>query len=564
MVLALQDTGPGSKRARADVSDDSAEELHSLQQELRTTRMQLQSTIDELETANEEMKSSNEEYQSINEELQSSNEELETAKEEMQSINEELQTINVEMASKNDQLTHLNSDIKNLLESTEIATLFLDEQLRIKSFTRGVSDIFSVRESDIGRPITEIASLLDHAELQADVKTVLRKLGVTERRVTLTDATMSFEMRVRPYRTVDNVIEGVVCTFVDVTAREAADLAVRESEMQFHALAESIPQLAWITDAAGSIFWYNQRWFDYTNTTLEQMRGRGWRTVHHPDEVERVVKHYDHCMATGQVWEDTFPLRGADGTYRWFLSRAEPIRDDGGIIVRWFGTNTDIEEQRRSVELRELLLKEMDHRIKNLFAIVGGVVTLSARSAKTPKEMAATVQGRLGALASAHLLIRAGKPGSDAQESSTLDTLIRAVLAPHVAVDLRAGPNAGPDAGADRRAVLEGPEVPIGGEAVTSLALVLHELATNAAKYGAYSTPAGRVHIRWSVTGGKLHLLWEERGGPIIDGPPEREGFGSMLARRSMGGQLDGTFAFEWNPEGLTVRLSAATERLLP
>ena len=555
VVLALHDMGSGSARGKADAAAGTENSLQSLQQELRTTRTQLQSTIDELETANEEMKSSNEEYQSVNEELQSSNEELETAKEEMQSINEELQTINVEMAGKNEQLTRLNSDIKNLLESTEIATLFLDEHLRIKSFTRGVSEIFSVRDTDIGRPITEIVSLLDYTELQRDVKTVLRKLVVTERRVTLADATMSFEMRVRPYRTIDNVIDGVVCTFVDVTAREAADVALRDSETQFHALAESIPQLAWIMDPTGNIFWYNRRWFDYTNTTLDEMKGTGWRSVHDPAELDRVVKHLDHCISNGEVWEDTFPLRGGDGAYRWFLSRAEPLRDESGKIVRWFGTNTDIEDQRRGEELRELLLNEMDHRVKNLFAIVGGVVTLSARSAKTPQEMAAIVQGRLGALASAHVLIRAGKPGSGASQVPTLDALVRAVLAPHVVLEATDG---------EARVVIEGPDVPIGGDAVTSLALVLHELATNAAKYGALSTPDGRVHVSWTVSTGKLELRWEERDGPPVHGPPARDGFGSLLARRSLNGQLQGDLTFDWDPLGLTVRLWAALERLVP
>jgi len=554
IVLAFQDGGPRVPQDPGGPSGkDATDAMRALEQELRTTRTQLQSTIDELEVASEEMKSSNEEYQSVNEELQSSNEELETAKEEMQSVNEELQTINMEMAGKNAQLTHLNSDIKNLLESTDIATLFLDEGLRIKSFTGGVADIFSVRTADIGRPITEIVSLLDYSDLKRDVKAVLRKLTVTERRVTLKDSAMSFEMRIRPYRTVDNVIDGVVCTFIDVTAHEAADAVLRESERQFHALAESIPQLAWITDAEGYIFWYNQRWFDYTNTNLEQMKGWGWQSLHHPDELGRVMKKFEHCLKTGEAWEDTFPLRGADGKYRWFLSRAEPIRDGSGKIVRWFGTNTDIEEQRRSEELRELLLKEMDHRIKNLFAIVGAVVTLSARSAMTTQEMAGTIQGRLGALASAHMLIRADKP--DAKQVSTLEVLIRALLAPHIDAAVTDG---------EAHAILEGPDIPIGGGAVTSLALVLHELATNALKYGALSTPSGRVHISWTVNDAKLALRWEERDGPAIDGPPEKEGFGSMLARRSVHGQLNGELVFNWNASGLIVLLTVAMARLLP
>ncbi|HEY5008965.1 MAG TPA: CheR family methyltransferase, partial [Caulobacteraceae bacterium] len=174
VVLAFQDAGDGvAGGAAARSANASNDAMASLEQELRTTRTQLQSTIDELEITNEEMKSSNEEYQSVNEELQSSNEELETAKEEMQSVNEEIQTINAEMASKNELLTILNSDQKNLFESSEIATLFLDEHLKVRNFTPGVTDIFHLRETDIGRPITEIAGRLDYDELQRDVKTVL-------------------------------------------------------------------------------------------------------------------------------------------------------------------------------------------------------------------------------------------------------------------------------------------------------------------------------------------------------------------------------------------------------
>ena len=556
IVLAFQDNGPSVlENAFERSGQEATNDTRSLEHELRTTRTQLQSTIDELEVASEEMKSSNEEYQSVNEELQSANEELETSKEEMQSVNEELQTINAEMANKNTQLTHLNSDIKNLLESTDIATLFLDDKLRIKSFTGGISDIFSVRAEDVGRPITDIVTLLDYVDLQRDVKTVLRKLILIERRVTLKDAAMSFDMRIRPYRSVDNVIDGVVCTFVDVTALEAADIILRDSETQFHALAESIPQLAWIMDAKGYIFWYNRRWFDYTNTSLDNMKGWGWKSVHHPDEVDRVAKYFQECIDDGVVWEDTFPLRGADGKYRWFLSRAEPIRDSAGKIVRWFGTNTDIEDNRRGEELRELLLNEMDHRVKNLFAIVGGVVTLSARSATTPQEMASTIQGRLGALASAHLLIRADNSASGGHRASDLDALVRAVLAPYAEI-------AGGD-GVDRT-VIKGPSVTIAGDAVTSLALVLHELATNAAKYGALSTPSGRVHVSWTVTKKKLSMQWQERGGPAVRGPPAREGFGSMLARRSINGQLSGEITFDWQTEGLMVLFSVAVERLAP
>jgi len=126
--------------------------------------------------------------------------------------------------------------------------------------------------------------------------------------------------------------------------QQRADETVQEQ--QFHILVNSISQLAWMADCEGNHFWYNDRWYEYTGTTLEEMQGWGWRKVHHPDEIDRVVEHFKQAVATGQPWEDTFPLRSKTGEYRWFLSRALPIFDSEGKVVRWFGTNTDITEQR--------------------------------------------------------------------------------------------------------------------------------------------------------------------------------------------------------------------------
>jgi PAS domain S-box-containing protein len=142
---------------------------------------------------------------------------------------------------------------------------------------------------------------------------------------------------------------------VDVTEQ-------RTREEQFRALSESIPQLAWMADADGSIYWYNHRWYAYTGTTLEEMQGWGWKAVHHPDHVDRVVERIQHSWDTGEAWEDTFPLRGRDGAYRWFLSRAQPIRDSGGNVIRWFGTNTDITERQAA----EQAVRESEAKLRRI------------------------------------------------------------------------------------------------------------------------------------------------------------------------------------------------------
>lgn len=682
VVVLFQDVTGNVTRVKAAGADKYPDDaFKALEQELRTTRAQLMATIDELEVANEELKSSNEEHQSVNEELQSSNEELETAKEEMQSVNEEVQTINSEMISKNEQLTHLNSDLKNLFDSTEIATLFLDGQLRVKSFTPGVTDIFHLRESDIGRPVTDIASLIDYIDLQHDVRSVLRKLNVVERQVTLKASGATFILRMRPYRTVDNVIDGVVLTFVDITERNVVDKALRvseiqyrtlfesidegfciiqkletepgapsdfryitvnpafvvqsglqgvvggtirdavggeadsllaiydrvaltgesvrceyhlqvtsrdlelfafriedgthghigvifaniterkriaaalsESEQQFHALAESIPQLAWILDGDEGMVWFNRRWYEYTGGTLEEHKGWRWLSLQHPDQPEALDVGIRRALQSGEAWEDTFQLRGHDGIYRWFLSRAEPIRDHTGRIYRWFGTNTDIDVQRLAEVQRALMYRELNHRVMNLFAIVSAMMTLSVRAATTPQQLATTIRGRLAALATAHrLIIPQSESTSGIAEDADLSQLVKLVLAPHTD-PLQAG--------GEVRALFEGPKVAISGEAITNLAMILHELATNAAKYGAFSVTTGRVRISWTLDGDRLRLIWEERGGPPIKASPEHEGFGSLLVRQSVGVHLGGESSFDCKPTGLVASFSFPTERL--
>lgn len=147
----------------------------------------------------------------------------------------------------------------------------------------------------------------------------------------------------------------------DISAIKQSETARRESEARLSLLADNMSQFAWMADEKGWLFWYNQRWFDYSGTTLEQMQGWGWEKVHHPDHVQRVIDKWQQALERGTAWEDTFPLRGQDGQYRWFLSRALPIRDYEGKIFRWFGTNTDI------TELREAQLAQ-----SQLAAIVDG------------------------------------------------------------------------------------------------------------------------------------------------------------------------------------------------
>jgi PAS domain S-box-containing protein len=234
---------------------------------------------------------------------------------------------------------------------------------------------------------------------------------------------------------------------------------------------------------------------------------------------------------------------------------ASAVKNAEGAIIGVSEIARDITEQRRAQEQQTLLLREMSHRVKNLFAVASGLVTLSARSARTPEDMAEAVRGRLGALARAHGLTRPGLIDGDGKpcQDTTLHALVQTILSPYV------DPQRFEDHGFF---VITGPCLPIGGNAVTSIALVMHELATNAAKYGALSSPGGYIHIDWSAQNDELLLTWKERGGPSLDGPAEREGFGGSLVRRIVTDQFGGQLSYDWKPEGLIVRLSVPVERL--
>jgi len=208
-------------------------ELAKVEQELQYTKENLQTTIEELETSNEELKSTNEELQSTNEELQSTNEELETSKEELQSLNEESATVNAELQSRIDELSKTTDDMKNLLDSTQIATIFLDIDLCVRRFTPPVKQLIPLAISDIGRPISHFATELKEVKIADYAKKVLDDLAVREDNVSTVDKRI-FKIRILPYRTVQNVIDGVVVTFEDITERKKIEFSRSEKEKQFY------------------------------------------------------------------------------------------------------------------------------------------------------------------------------------------------------------------------------------------------------------------------------------------------------------------------------------------
>src|SRR5208337_4732168 len=231
----------GEIASGAGATEDKApsDRVQQLQQEMQFTQTQLRTSREEYEGANEELRAANEELQSINEEYRSTAEELETSREELQSINEELQTVNAELKTKLESVSRAHSDVQNLMAATDVGILFLDTQLRIKRFTPRIAELFNVAEGDEGRSITDFTHSLDYENLAGDARAMLRDLSSSEREVRSRNGSWCL-MRMRPYRTVEDKIDGVVVTFVDISERRRAEDALSDSEARMRAVIDGV------------------------------------------------------------------------------------------------------------------------------------------------------------------------------------------------------------------------------------------------------------------------------------------------------------------------------------
>jgi two-component system CheB/CheR fusion protein len=252
---------------------DASDRTISLEQELKQAKDEILTIREEMQTSQEELKSTNEEMQSANEELQSTNEELTTSKEEMQSLNEELQTVNHELQSKVSDLSQANNDMKNLLNSTDIATLFLDDALNIRRFTTRTATIIKLITSDIGRPITDIVTDLDYPALADDALEVLRTLVFSEKQISAS-AERWFTVKIMPYRTLENRIDGVVITFTDISVAKKYEQGLRESEERFQFLFEAMPGGAFLQDSGGKILMANHEAERILGFSIEEMQDK--------------------------------------------------------------------------------------------------------------------------------------------------------------------------------------------------------------------------------------------------------------------------------------------------
>ncbi|GAB2187941.1 chemotaxis protein CheB [Roseibium sp. LAB1] len=379
-----------------------------MERELHDMRDRLQSTIEEYETALEELKSSNEELVSVNEEAQSTNEELEASKEELQSLNEELNTINLELSRKVEELDRANSDLKNLFESTRVATVFLDRNLVIRNFTPASSAFFNLREADVGRPLTDLSSNLEYPELKEHIAAVFSSADVVEHKLTRDTDGKHYLVRLIPYLNDQGDTDGVVVTLVDVTT----------------------------------------------------------------------------------------------------LAEAE--------------------------EHHQVLIAELNHRVKNMLAVVISIANHTLETSSGTREFVNALNGRLHAMARSYELLSQ----SNWKNASVADLVYKESKVFDAS-----------------RFNAIGSEVHLKPQQGLSVGMAIHELATNASKHGALKNLEGKINVSWNVKKGQFNLAWEEQGGPPVS-QPKHEGFGLSLVKGEIEYRLGGKVETSFDPDGLKVRMS--------
>jgi two-component system, chemotaxis family, CheB/CheR fusion protein len=473
-----------------------------------------------------------EQMEAANEELKASNEELETSKEELQSLNEELNTVNNQLQAKLGELEARTDDLNNLLNGTDVATLFLDRALCIRWFTPAMKALLELLPTDIGRPISHFAQKFSGGDLVEDARRVIERLLPSNTEVT-DDLHRWYIRHIVPYRTQKNWIDGVVVTFTEITERKRSEQAVHGAKEYAESIVDTVREPLLVLTPDLRVRSANESFFrtfqvnpgETQDKPLYELGNRQW-------DIRQLRRLLEEVLSTNQQFTD-FEVEHNFETIgrRAMLLNARKL-DRAQLILLAI---EDISERRRGEQERELLARELNHRVKNILAVAQSLAMQTTQT-RSVEEFRDAFVGRLSAMARAHsLLLDAQWHGADLKE--LVERALQAYRVDH------------PDT-----IEINGEPVPLTATQSLGLSLILHELGTNAAKYGALSHGDGRVRISWRVEerkkGKRLRLSWLERGGPEI-GERGEKGFGTRLIERACTYELEGEVELDYAPEGL-------------
>lgn len=509
-LLVFQETGQFTPLDESELInlEPSNGHVDALERELRSAKHRLRSATEELETANEELKSSNEEMMSMNEELQSTN--------------EELTTVNDELKNKIEQLTVANTDLRNFFDSTNLAVIVLDRKLRVRSFTRAATDIFPLQPSDRGRPISDVASRLLTFDYAARVRSVMEDGVDYQDTVWDEDSGKTFTLRILPYRTSDGTITGATIVMTDISHAVSVESQLQR-EQNRHELA---------IEAAGIGVWEylpDQQKFILGGSTRELLQSENDH-LSLEEFLARITEgdreQVSQAILQAQEERGGFNLTtelASGNSSRWIKVFGRYVGD--AETPRIIGVTVDVTAEYQLAETRDLMLNEMNHRVKNLFAMIGGILRMAGRKHETAEDLVHDVEGRILALGSAHSLASNQKRTRPVEMSE----LVKTILAPYEQQgDIEISSEA----------------FPVPAICITPLTLILHEWSTNAVKYGALGQSGGRLSVDWQKDGENILLRWNETLDKAVK-PTGEKGFGTVLlasAAKQLGGTIETKF----------------------
>ncbi len=430
--------------------------------------------------------------------------------------------------------------LQSIYDTAPIGLAFLSTDCRYLQINQRLTEICGISiEGHIGRTVREcvpaladsveaiVRSIIETGEPVTGIEVAGQRPDVNENRTWITYW--------HPMRGPAGEVLGINVAAEEITERKRAEGALLESERQFHTLADAIPQLVWMANADGAIFWINSQWSDYTGAPAGDRGAGDWQALLAPVSQQDAASRWAQSLRTGAAFEMELSLRGKDGQYRPFLTRVVPLRDATSAVTGWIGTHIDISEQKRREEHIRFIIEELSHRTKNLLAVVVAVANQTAQYAGDVKQYQARFQERLQALAHCHdLLVK------DSWRGARVHDLVSAQMRPF-------------DEANSRRIDAAGPSIVLKPDAVQHLGLALHELATNASKHGALSTPGGEVVIRWhsEKAQDRIRFSWSEKGGPPVT-PPQRRGFGRVVIEQIVPRALNGNGSLNFSPGGVS------------
>ncbi|KZY33235.1 chemotaxis protein CheB [Roseovarius sp. HI0049] len=487
--------------------------VQSLEDELRSTRVRLHTTVEELETANEELKSSNEEMMSMNEELQSTN--------------EELSTVNDELKSKVDELSVANADLSNFFSSTALPLVVVDADMSIRNFTEAIQSIYPFRGADRGRPLSEVtSSLRNNEEVLSSAKEVMRDGEVRYMRVTDRPEQRTWSLVITPYQNRNGDVDGATLVFTEVTDALRLEEALKHEGERLRLALDVTALSVWEYDPSTEKMKLDETGRALIGAREDAVELPAFLALAGSDDRAALEAAFRNADEEGDNIDHTYATDQADGGKRYI--RIVGRRIEGYRADRILGVLFDVTSEEEAKTVREMMLREMNHRVKNMFSVISSMVRMAGRSTDNVGDLVEGVQARINALARSHDMTQRSRAGKRLR----LEDAIRASLEPY-------------DGQADTR--VAGPKVLLTSQELTSLSLLLHEWATNAAKYGVLGPASGRLDVSWKTQkDGSVALIWNEIHDRRVIPDENGTGFGSTLVELAAA-QLNGSVTVSFN-----------------